>query len=217
MRLLSFFILSILFAMNQNVMASINISLGQAKKLNQEALELIGKGEFHQAEIKLFQSQNIISETRGEQSYEKAKLDNDLGILYSMWKKPAEGERYFLQAFESMQSIEGMQSKHALMVLENLSDLYTRNRHYEKSKLYLNQLSNLYVEKYGSTSKELAKVLHKLARLEEEKGDYHNAKEFYQRELNIRMQHNSLDEQEYIMGIKDKIMTINGHISNNQS
>ncbi|MCH2038623.1 MAG: tetratricopeptide repeat protein, partial [Rickettsiales bacterium] len=181
MRVLFNFILFVALTVSTSSKASINNSFEDAKKLNLEALDLISHGQFHKAEIKLFQSQNIISVTKGEKSYEKAKLDNDFGILYSMWEKPAEGEHHFLRALEVMQITEGVQSEYALMILENLSDLYGKSEQYDKSKQYLSRLTELYAIKYGTTSSELAKILHKLARLEEDNGKYDTAKTLYER------------------------------------
>ena len=74
MRVLFNFILFVALTVSTSSKASINNSFEDAKKLNLEALDLISHGQFHKAEIKLFQSQNIISVTKGEKSYEKAIL-----------------------------------------------------------------------------------------------------------------------------------------------
>jgi tetratricopeptide (TPR) repeat protein len=160
--------------------------LTKAKKLNDEAVELYGKGKYVEAEPLYQQALAIYQKVLGDEHPDTATLVNNLALLYYSQSNYPQAEAFYQRALAIRKKVLGDEHPDTATSVNNLALLYYSQSNYPQAEAFYQRALAIRKKVLGDEHPDTATSLHDLALLYLAQGNYQKAESFYQQALAIR-------------------------------
>jgi CHAT domain-containing protein len=160
--------------------------LAEAKRLNQQAMQLYQQGKYSEAIPLAERALAIREKVLGKEHLNVAESLNNLAALYFSQGNYAKGETLHLRSLGIFEKVLGKEHPIVATSLNNLGVIYSSQGSYTKAEpLFLRSLA-IREKVLGKEHPDVATSLNNLAGLYQEQGSYAKAEPLYLRSLAIR-------------------------------
>jgi tetratricopeptide (TPR) repeat protein len=161
-------------------------ALAEAKRLNQQAVELYQQGKYNEAIPPAEKALAIFKKLLGENHPDTATSLNNLAGLYESQGRYSKAEPLYKQALAIIKAQLGDNHPLTAKSLNNLAALYESQGRYSEAEALYKQALAIWQRQLGNNNPDTAASLNNLAGLYEFQGRYSEAEPLYKQALAIR-------------------------------
>ncbi|MGI0483423.1 CHAT domain-containing tetratricopeptide repeat protein, partial [Geminocystis sp. CENA526] len=155
------------------------------EKLGTEIEELLSKGDYHNAIIRLETVIEIVKGELGENNVDIAILNNNLGELYFTVGDYKKAELLYQKALNIIKNTEEKESLNTAIFTNNLGKIYHSQGNYPQAESLYQEALTITKKLSGEKNITVATLLNNLGELQRLQGNYPQAKSFYEKALII--------------------------------
>ena len=161
-------------------------ALAQAKRLNQQAMELYQQGKYNEAIPLAEKALAIFEKVLGENHLDVATSLNNLALLYQFQGRYSESEPLYQQALAIYKAQLGDNHPSTATSINNLALLYQSQGRYSEAEPFYKEALAIWKKQLGDNHPDTAQSLNNLAELYRSQGRYSEAEPLYKQALAIR-------------------------------